>query len=65
MNSDEFNHSVIVGIIKTLEIMNKVLLKGDNLNQIDFNEIIELRKRVLVVPSVMDCLIEVSNENLK
>lgn len=64
MNTDEFNEAVIVGIIKTLEIMKDVLLECDNLNKINFNEIIELRKRDMVDPSVLDCLIDASNENL-
>lgn len=44
--------------------MKDVLLECDNLNKINFNEIIELRKRDMVDPSVLDCLIDASNENL-
>jgi hypothetical protein len=64
-SNDELNDACLVGIIKTLKIMKEVKLEGDNLNDIDFDEIIELRRRDMVDPSLLECFIEASKEHLK
>jgi len=68
MNHEELNDAVIVGIIKTLKIMKEVRLEGDNLNDIDFDQVIEIRRRDMMDTSLLECLIEVdekSNKDLK
>ena len=68
MNHEELNDAVIVGIIKTLKIMKEVRLEGDNLNDIDFDQVIEIRRRDMMDTSLLECLVEVdekSNKELK
>ena len=60
MNIDEFNDALLVGIIKTLKIMAEVKEEGDNLNDIDFQEVIELRKRDMMDPSMLECIVELT-----
>ena len=60
MNIDEFNDALLVGIIKTLKIMKEVKEEGDNLNDIDFQEVIELRKRDMMDPSMLECIVELT-----
>jgi hypothetical protein len=61
LNIDEFNDALLVGIIKTLKIMKEVKEEGDNLNDIDFQEVIELRKRDMIDPSMLECIVELSD----
>ena len=61
MNIDEFNDALLVGIIKTLKIMKEVKEEGDNLNDIDFQEVIELRKRDMIDPSMLECIVELTD----
>ena len=65
MNYDELNDAILVGIIKTLTIMKEVKSEGDDLNTVDFDEVIEHRRRDMVNPSLLECLVDVSDENLK
>jgi hypothetical protein len=44
-NSDDINNAILTGIVKTLEIFKDVREQGDDLNDIDFDEIIEVRLR--------------------
>ena len=60
MNIDEFNDVLLAGIIKTLKIMKEVKEEGDNLNDIDFQEVIELRKRDMMDPSMLECIVELT-----
>jgi hypothetical protein len=60
LNIDEFNDVLLVGIIKTLKIMAEVKEEGDNLNDIDFQEVIELRKRDMMDPSMLECIVELT-----
>jgi hypothetical protein len=60
LNIDEFNDALLVGIIKTLKIMKEVKEEGDNLNDIDFQEVIELRKRDMMDPSMLECIVELT-----
>ena len=61
MNIDEFNDVLLVGIIRTLSILKEVKEAGDNLNEINFQEIIELRKRDMLDPSMLECVVELTN----
>jgi len=61
LNIDEFNDALLVGIIKTLKIMKEVKEEGDNLNDIDFQEVIELRKRDMIDPSMLECIVELTD----
>lgn len=63
MNHEEFNDSILVGMIKVLEIMKEVKSEGDDLNTIDFDEIIEMRKRDIVDTSMLDSIICTQNKN--
>lgn len=65
MNHDELNDAILVGIIKTLTIMKEVKSEGDDLNTVDFDEVIEHRRRDMVNPLLLECLVDVSDENLK
>ena len=65
MNPEEINDAILVGIIKTLTIMKEVKSEGDDLNTVDFDEVIEHRRRDMVNPSLLECLVDVSDENLK
>ena len=44
-SADDINNAILTGIVKTLEIMRDVKEQGDNLNEVDFDEIIEMRMR--------------------
>ena len=65
MNYDELNDAILVGIIKTLTIMKEVKSEGDDLNTVDFDKVIEYRRRDMVNPLLLECVVDVSDENLK
>jgi hypothetical protein len=43
--AEDINNAILTGIVKTLEIMRDVKEQGDDLNEVDFDEIIEMRMR--------------------
>jgi len=43
--AEDINNAILTGIVKTLEIMKDVHDQGDDLNEVDFDEIIEMRMR--------------------
>ena len=43
--AEDINNAILTGIVKTLEIMRDVREQGDDLNEVDFDEIIEMRMR--------------------
>ena len=68
MNPDQLNDAILVGIIKTLKIMKEVKSEGDDLNNVDFDQVIEIRRRDMMDTSLLECLVEVdekSNKDLK
>ena len=65
MSPDQLNDAILVGIIKTLTIMKEVKSEGDDLNTVNFDEVIEQRRRDMVDPSLLECYVDVSDENLK
>jgi hypothetical protein len=44
-SAEDINNAILTGIVKTLEIMRDVKEQGDDLNEVDFDEIIEMRMR--------------------
>ncbi len=64
MSIDEFNDAIIVGIIKTLNIMKEIKSEGDNLNDVDFDQVIELRRRDMVDVSMLECVLDVPTESV-
>ena len=44
-SAEDINNAILTGIVKTLEIMRDVHDQGDDLNEIDFDEVIEMRMR--------------------
>ena len=44
-SAEDINNAILTGIVKTLEIMRDVREQGDDLNEVDFDEIIEMRMR--------------------
>jgi hypothetical protein len=65
MSIDELNDAVLVGIIKALNIMKDVREEGDDLNDIDFDQIIEERRRDMVDTSMLECVFDGSKDGLK
>ncbi len=64
MSIDEFNDAIIVGIIKTLNIMKEIKSEGDNLNDVDFDQVIELRRRDMVDVSMLECVFDVPTKSV-
>ena len=64
MSIDEFNDAIIVGIIKTLNIMKEIKSEGDNLNDVDFDQVIELRRRDMVDTSMLECVLDVPTKSV-
>ena len=50
--SEDIENAILSGIVKTLEIMKEVRGEGDNLNDIDFDEVIEMRMRDMTDRSI-------------
>jgi hypothetical protein len=51
-SSDDLNNAILTGIVKTLEIMKEVKEQGDDLNDVNLDEIIEMRKRDMTDRSI-------------
>ena len=45
ITTEDINNAILTGIVKTLQIMKDVRDQGDDLNTIDFDEVIEMRMR--------------------
>lgn len=54
--SEDIENAILSGIVKTLEIMKEVREEGDDLNSIDFNEVIEMRIRDMTDRSIYDAI---------
>ena len=52
--ADDINNAILTGIVKTLEIMRDVHDQGDDLNEIDFDEVIEMRMRDMTDTRIYD-----------
>jgi len=63
-SSEDINNAILTGIVKTLDIMKDVKSQGDNLNEIDFDEIIEMRKRDMTDRGIYNCTNEADHDEL-
>jgi len=52
--AEDINNAILTGIVKTLEIMRDVHDQGDDLNEIDFDEVIEMRMRDMTDTRIYD-----------
>lgn len=52
--ADDINNAILTGIVKTLEILRDVHDQGDDLNEIDFDEVIEMRMRDMTDTRIYD-----------
>ena len=62
-SSDDLNNAILTGIVKTLEIMKEVKEQGDDLNDVNLDEIIEMRKRDMTDRSIYDAIQCVENSD--
>ena len=61
--SEDIENAILSGIVKTLEIMKEVRGEGDNLNDIDFDEVIEMRMRDMTNRSIYDGIQSTENSD--
>jgi hypothetical protein len=61
--SEDIENAILSGIVKTLEIMKEVRGEGDNLNDIDFDEVIEMRMRDMTDRSIYDGIQSTENSD--
>ncbi len=61
--SGDIENAILSGIVKTLEIMKEVRGEGDNLNDIDFDEVIEMRMRDMTDRSIYDGIQSTENSD--
>ena len=52
--AEDIINAILTGIVKTLEIMRDVHDQGDDLNEIDFDEVIEMRMRDMTDTTIYD-----------
>ncbi len=62
-NNEDINNAILTGIVKTLEIMKDVRDQGDDLNTIDFDEVIEMRMRDMTNRNIYDSTQEADDED--
>ena len=61
--SEDIENAILSGIVKTLQIMKDVREEGDDLNPIDFDEVIEMRIRDMTDRSIYDAIQCVGNSD--
>jgi len=61
--SEDIENAILSGIVKTLQIMKDVREEGDDLNSIDFDEVIEMRIRDMTDRSIYDAIQCVGNSD--
>jgi len=61
--SEDIENAILSGIVKTLEIMKEVRGEVDNLNDIDFDEVIEMRMRDMTNRSIYDGIQSTENSD--
>ncbi len=62
-NNEDINNAILTGIVKTLQIMKDVRDQGDDLNTIDFDEVIEMRMRDMTNRNIYDSTQEADDED--
>ena len=61
--SEDIENAILSGIVKTLQIMKDVREEGDDLNSIDFDEVIEMRIRDMTDRSIYDAIQPMENND--
>ena len=61
--AEDINNAILTGIVKTLQIMKDVKAQGDDLHEIDFDEIIEMRLRDMTDTHIYDETKEADDED--
>jgi hypothetical protein len=61
--SEDIENAILSGIVKTLQIMKDVREEGDDLNSIDFDEVIEMRIRDMTDRSIYDAMQHMENSD--
>jgi|TARA_R100001244_G_scaffold123877_2_gene93589 hypothetical protein len=61
--AEDINNAILTGIVKTLQIMKDVKAQGDDLHEIDFDEIIEMRLRDMTDTHIFDETKEAPDED--
>ena len=61
--AEDINNAILTGIVKTLQIMKDVKAQGDDLHEIDFDEIIEMRLRDMTDTHIYDETKEAHDED--
>jgi hypothetical protein len=61
--SEDIENAILSGIVKTLQIMKDVREEGDDLNSIDFDEVIEMRIRDMTDRSIYDAIQHMENSD--
>jgi hypothetical protein len=61
--SEDIENAILSGIVKTLQIMKDVREEGDDLNSIDFDEVIEMRIRDMTDRSIYDAIQPMENSD--
>ena len=61
--AEDINNAILTGIVKTLGIMKDVKAQGDDLNEVDFDEIIEMRLRDMTDRRIYDETKEAPDED--
>ena len=63
-SSEDIHNAILTGIVKTLEIMKNVKSQGDDLNDVDYPEIIEMRLRDMTDRGIYNCTNEADDDEL-
>jgi hypothetical protein len=63
-SSEDINNAILTGIVKTLEILKDVKAQGDDLNDVDYPEVIEMRLRDMTDRSIYNGTQEADNDEL-
>ena len=61
--SEDIENAILSGIVKTLQIMKDVREEGDDLNSIDFDEVIEMRIRDMTDRSIYHAIQPMENSD--
>jgi hypothetical protein len=63
-SSEDISNAILTGIVKTLEILKDVKSQGDDLNDVDYHEVIEMRLRDMTDRSIYNCTKEADDDEL-
>jgi hypothetical protein len=63
-SSEDISNAILTGIVKTLEIMKDIKSQGDDLNDVDYPEVIEMRLRDMTDRGIYNCTNEADNNEL-